>query len=655
MKRILLTAIALCFTVAAAFATDSLIVSRAVFFDVDQYQLTPTVRLQLDSMIGSLRDQGECSVTIFGSTDIDGSARYNQQLSERRAHAVQDYLFAQNIKAVKCVTQGLGRKGDQLSKAENRRVDIQLRFTYFSGVADLFQSLSQNEDQKFLIDPTQPNEIKCRDNSVITIPAGALLLSNCEKPKGKVSLTIREAINTEDILAQDLNSISDGKMLETRGMVYIGAACNGQSLRLDSASPISVAIPSISTDKDMKLFYGEKRDSQSMNWKVADQSFLPNVRIVPIDIDRSMLKGMLLAEGEAPVRPKFTDKISLPLMPIQPRRPIALKEPEKTNAYKGTLIEKAFNKKKIDEINEKQYQLAVDKYQESLEKQQSYRAKMRDYDYAMKVYKQRMKTFEEEGQRRLKEAQSYFMKLYEYSALKSVNALIKSMEQIPITNKTVLTAYSEGRFHQNHVTDQHEVLRQMIGDTYFRFYHFDDPGAEIVDIENTIRKDSISPRFEVHGYTGIFDAVLTSSHLQDTLTMLQERIATRCVELGLFSQKNVSGYVASVSQLGWINCDRFYDTPKEQLVSLKIKETDDVRMYIVFNDIKSCLPVSRRGTDYVSSLIPKGKSVKIVSVKVVEGKPQLAVANVNTSRRDALVLKYKTCSLSDIRSNFAAL
>jgi hypothetical protein len=657
MKRTILT-LALCIITIATYASDSLIVSRAVYFDVDQYQLTPIARQQLDSMVQSLRDQGECAVSIYGSTDIDGTAGYNQKLSERRAHAVQDYLLAQNIKAVKCMARGLGRKGDEFSKPENRRVDVELRFTYFSGVADLFQSLSKDADQNFQIDPQADNEIKCQNNTVINIPAGSLILPNGEKPKGKVSITVREAISTADILAQDLNSVSDGRMLETRGMVYIGASSGGQQLAVDPSSPISVTVPGTNaSENDFKLFYGAKHGDQAMNWKVADKSFKPAVKTVPIALDRSMLSSMIYTGRMAPVAVKPSGDVPVPVMPSKPRMPIELQEPQRGDLYKASALERAFYKRKIAMKNEELYQQEVHKYDMSLEKQRIYKARMKDYEKAINTYNEQMNAFKREGEYRMALARQFFKARYEYLATGNINKLIKTIEAAPINNKTVLTGYANSwLFHNDQ--DQRELLKQILGETYFHYYHYDDPKTEIRDIGDNIsitKTDCIYPTFRVEGYTGIYDSLLRVTHLGDTLAMLQDRITQRCMELGLFSQKNVDGYVASVNQLGWINCDRFNETPKNQLVRMTVKEQEDVRMYMVFTDIKSCMPMGRLDNAYISNLVPTGKTVRIVAVKVVEGKPQLAVSTINTASRIPLVLQYKTCSLTDIRSNFAAL
>ncbi|MCW3126107.1 MAG: OmpA family protein [Bacteroidetes bacterium] len=656
MKKLLLSTLLLFLAAGAMHASDSTMVRRAVYFDVDISQLNTTAQTQLDSMATALKDLGEFSISIYGSADVDGSAGYNQKLSERRAKTVQDYLMEKNIKAVKCVTRGLGRKGDELSKSENRKVDIEVSLTYFSNVQEIFQSLGANTEQQYQVDAGAGGEIKCRNNTTISIPAEAFVNSDGRKVSGKITVTVKEALNMADFLAQDLSSVSDGQLLESRGMVYIDASANGQRVSIDQSKPINVAIPALKTDKDMKLFYGVRHGDQRMNWKVADKgTFEQNVKTVPIDIDRSLLAKVYITDRVRPAIPTQPNNVKVPVKPTKPRAPLIVEEPVRGTFYTGTAMEKAFHKKKKIEAEDlKLYTQAYKKYQESLKKQVAYQANMRAYELAEKKYKEDVKAFEAEGIRRKTIARYYFRCLYEYSASGNINKLIKSVEIRPITNETRLMSYE--RNIEEIPSTQHEDLRAILGEVYFNYYHYNYMNAEIADANAFTSEDSKGvPTFYVSSYDQVYDSLYQARRIGDAMSKLQGKIMERCAELGLVDKKDVTGYIAAVSQLGWINCDRFVETPSTQLVQLRVKEQDDVKMYMVFSDINSCLPLGKTEEGYESSRVPRNKEVRIISIKVTDGKPQLAVAKINTSSPLPPKLEYKTCSLDEIRSNFAAL
>jgi OOP family OmpA-OmpF porin len=71
-------------------------------------------------------------LAVHGHTDDVGTAEYNQQLSERRAEAVKQYLVSAGIDPGIVTIKGFGKSSpiatgrDEASRAKNRRVDIAL-------------------------------------------------------------------------------------------------------------------------------------------------------------------------------------------------------------------------------------------------------------------------------------------------------------------------------------------------------------------------------------------------------------------------------------------------------------------------------------------------------------------------------------------------
>ncbi len=106
-----------------------------VFFDFDEAELLPDAVDALADVADELEDAGVTEVAIGGHTDAVGSDDYNQQLSERRASAVENYL-AGELDDVDFLTEGFGadqpvaanetEDGEDFpeGRALNRRVEI---------------------------------------------------------------------------------------------------------------------------------------------------------------------------------------------------------------------------------------------------------------------------------------------------------------------------------------------------------------------------------------------------------------------------------------------------------------------------------------------------------------------------------------------------
>lgn len=86
----------------------------------------------LNSVALVIEEYNRTLVVVAGHTDSDGSAAYNQGLSEQRASAVSSYLGTRGVKAVRLETVGFGERQPlatnttQEGKQQNRRVEISL-------------------------------------------------------------------------------------------------------------------------------------------------------------------------------------------------------------------------------------------------------------------------------------------------------------------------------------------------------------------------------------------------------------------------------------------------------------------------------------------------------------------------------------------------
>lgn len=92
--------------------TSPRLVEMLIHFEYDSTRILPQSLPLLDAvgdMLRLERTQAE-SLVIEGHADANGSAAYNQSLSERRAAAIRDYLVAGfELSAERLVTVGFGK------------------------------------------------------------------------------------------------------------------------------------------------------------------------------------------------------------------------------------------------------------------------------------------------------------------------------------------------------------------------------------------------------------------------------------------------------------------------------------------------------------------------------------------------------------------
>jgi len=101
-----------------------------VLFDVNQSTLKPGAKVRLAKVAGIIQAYPDLKLQIEGYTDSTGSPEHNQQLSERRAAAVRDFLIAQGVGLNNISAQGFGPENPVASNSTaqgrqmNRRVDL---------------------------------------------------------------------------------------------------------------------------------------------------------------------------------------------------------------------------------------------------------------------------------------------------------------------------------------------------------------------------------------------------------------------------------------------------------------------------------------------------------------------------------------------------
>lgn len=101
-----------------------------VLFAFDSAQLTSEAQALLADVSTRLTGASLISVRVVGHTDSVGSEAYNQELSERRARSVADFLVAQGVPAEKLSNEGRGESqpvadnASDAGRAQNRRVEL---------------------------------------------------------------------------------------------------------------------------------------------------------------------------------------------------------------------------------------------------------------------------------------------------------------------------------------------------------------------------------------------------------------------------------------------------------------------------------------------------------------------------------------------------
>lgn len=106
---------------------------HGINFDFDSATIRPESSTLLDSLAAGLRGAAVSAITVIGHTSSEGSERYNEDLSRRRAEAVVAAIVERGVDAGRVSAQGRGEKqpladnATEAGRSLNRRVEIACR------------------------------------------------------------------------------------------------------------------------------------------------------------------------------------------------------------------------------------------------------------------------------------------------------------------------------------------------------------------------------------------------------------------------------------------------------------------------------------------------------------------------------------------------
>lgn len=120
--------------------------------------------------------------------------------------------------------------------------------------------------QYFSVKADVPNVVKGIKGTVIHIEPGDLIGEKGTKIGKNLKVELVELTNQKALLSSGVQTMSDGRLLESGGAYYINITSDGEKVKLKPGKTLSVEFPKIS-NQQMELFYGQTDALGNMNWK----------------------------------------------------------------------------------------------------------------------------------------------------------------------------------------------------------------------------------------------------------------------------------------------------------------------------------------------------------------------------------------------------
>ncbi|MFN0203424.1 MAG: hypothetical protein ACKVTZ_17995 [Bacteroidia bacterium] len=385
-----------------------------------------------------------------------------------------------------------------------------------------FYEAMEKPSQSFMMNnPQQQMKIVGAQGTEILIPANAFQDKNGNPVNEPVVITLREYYHLEDMLTANLNTqTDDGQLLETGGMIYVEAKTEkGEPLTIQKNQSLQLTMPVQNTLDSMQVFAGHKNAQGQINWRQAGQ----NNRFIPANFGSSF--------------PEIDWKSEY-YVPFIVEGYVEEKGKKRKNVIKINQLDERFEKEKAD--LEAQFNPLASRAKPVLSR------KIKDGVEIITLYP--------------KDVQKLYLKFARLKASQDWRGkhFIDTITCTARTYQPYISDKRELRYSQKQVSDMQKNPRKG--------FNYEFKGATREDSFTLIRKV-----FTLYMDSTDCEQFMTKWKNYSALAMatkfdsLPQVSSVRTKANTLFQTMNA---VATINQLGWINCDRFYNDlrPKTTLV-----------------------------------------------------------------------------------------
>ena len=570
--------------------------TRSLYFASDKADLTAESQKTLGELADSLAQFSAYALHIEGNTDAVGSDDYNKKLSSARVEVARFFLVNRGVpSAAFNKKDALGESkpiADNVTddgKQRNRRVDISVRYRRQPVQESIEKLLTQleNSEQVFVFKEGQDTLFVAEKGTIFQLSA-----SSFDVPNGTlVNLRVRESLTMSDFVRDNLTTTANNQVLESGGMLRITADVNGKTVNLRKDAKLIVRVPTAKELPNMQYFTGARDPhNRKMGWTVANNntiSSLSNGRLTPPrDLSPPFENLLQRLETDHKCDCQLVEKYTYFFDSVK-----VLPSKDLEALHNLTSSIPSVSKPKL-----------------------SFWGRIRRF----------FRGPEEEEAPVLANKKSKTIRFEErYRMAKNVPTYCQEMARFAVEKKM-----DKATWQQIH----YQFRRSDYAGGSFRFSDFD-PFVEreaVRTYEALVTRTKMEITFfkKVHAKQMIAFERAKSARQKAFEQALKNRIVSGTASVG-----DMNAYVFETRALNWINCDRFYSYPPEQMVAMAINQPYQINVDVklIFKNQKSVLSPTVVNGKLTFANIPRDEDAVLVAFKTENGQPYLAIQDVKTT------------------------
>lgn len=143
-------------------------------------------------------------------------------------------------------------------------------------VSNRFLSLSeqQNPTQTFQVNPNKKIVLQGNLGTVIFFEPNSFVHCNGDMDEDEITIQLKEVYEYPDMILNGLTTTSNGRILESSGMIELTASIGNKNLEL--CNPIKILFKNVNDSPHMRTYHGQPIGS-IINWELDDENELDTV------------------------------------------------------------------------------------------------------------------------------------------------------------------------------------------------------------------------------------------------------------------------------------------------------------------------------------------------------------------------------------------
>ncbi len=158
---------------------------------------------------------------------------------------------------------------DPASEDNSQPIIIEDRIAFPDSAREAAFASFRPETQNFSVDASDDTLLVGKGGTTVFVAQNSFIGSDGKPVTGPIEIKMIEVLSANDIIRSNMQTVCDGQILESEGMLFIDAKANNQSVALGTDKTLSIELPTRRSKPGVKIFSGSYDSTGNITWTVS--------------------------------------------------------------------------------------------------------------------------------------------------------------------------------------------------------------------------------------------------------------------------------------------------------------------------------------------------------------------------------------------------